>query len=439
MARQRKSNDSISICPVSAQSERLGISRTKVAYWRNKLEKVTSKRGNASPDYSVRIVHQNKRVRFPLKTSNKDAAASKAAQIFGFLLKNGWDETIAEFKPESKPKPEPKSDEICKPDTVGAFIAAASRHSTARAQSVEEYGKAMRRIVSGVLGFDGDDHTKRKYGGNVEWRQAVEGVKLSTLTPTKIQSWRNDFIKNAGHSETKRRKATTTTNSLIRNAKALFSRKILPFVSEEIDLPTPLPFEGVFLAKQPSSRYRSKIDGRELLKTGTEELKDSQPETYKMFLLALMCGLRVSEIDYLLWEAFDFKARLLRIESTDYHQLKSEDSAGEIDLADWVVEHFRNQLSLASGEFVIESTRPPGKRSNSRAYRCEPHINSLKKWLRSQGVTAQKPIHEMRKEIGSIIANSEGIFAASRYLRHADIRITSATYADKKKRVVADF
>ncbi len=39
----------------------------------------------------------------------------------------------------------------------------------------------------------------------------------------------------------------------------------------------------------------------------------------------------------------------------------------------------------------------------------------------------------MHKGIGSIIASENGIFEASRYLRHSDIRITSAIYADKKK------
>ena len=34
-----------------------------------------------------------------------------------------------------------------------------------------------------------------------------------------------------------------------------------------------------------------------------------------------------------------------------------------------------------------------------------------------------------------MIANSLGIFAASRALRHADIRITSQYYTDKKVRI----
>lgn len=43
----------------------------------------------------------------------------------------------------------------------------------------------------------------------------------------------------------------------------------------------------------------------------------------------------------------------------------------------------------------------------------------------------------MRKEIGSLIADEHGIYAASRFLRHADIRITAAHYLDKKRRIVA--
>ncbi len=55
-----------------------------------------------------------------------------------------------------------------------------------------------------------------------------------------------------------------------------------------------------------------------------------------------------------------------------------------------------------------------------------------KRWLRERGVAAHKPIHEFRKEVGSIIGGEDGILAASRSLRHSDIRITSAIYADQK-------
>ena len=57
------------------------------------------------------------------------------------------------------------------------------------------------------------------------------------------------------------------------------------------------------------------------------------------------------------------------------------------------------------------------------------------KWLRSKGVRAHKPIHEMRKEIGALIATEHGIFAASKFLRHSDITTTARHYADHKLRI----
>jgi integrase len=58
--------------------------------------------------------------------------------------------------------------------------------------------------------------------------------------------------------------------------------------------------------------------------------------------------------------------------------------------------------------------------------------------LRKNGVEGAKPIHTLRKEAGSIIATKAGIHAASRFLRHADIQVTSMHYADYKERVTVD-
>lgn len=49
-------------------------------------------------------------------------------------------------------------------------------------------------------------------------------------------------------------------------------------------------------------------------------------------------------------------------------------------------------------------------------------------------MTALKPLHELRKEFGSQVCAKYGIYAASRMLRHADIRVTAEHYLDAKKR-----
>ncbi|MDA1278102.1 MAG: hypothetical protein O2960_29245, partial [Verrucomicrobia bacterium] len=68
-------------------------------------------------------------------------------------------------------------------------------------------------------------------------------------------------------------------------------------------------------------------------------------------------------------------------------------------------------------------------------YRCEPIFDRLNEWLRSKGVTANKPLHELRKEIGALVATQHGIYAASRFLRHSDITTTARHYAEHKARI----
>jgi integrase len=429
-----KTNDRQPICPVSAQSE-TGISRTKVAYWRSRVTKVKSKSGNESPDYSARVVYKSRRVRFPLNTSNKDAAASKAAKIFSFLVENGWEETIRKFK-TIKAECNLTSESQTTTNTVGDLILANKKYSSARPQTLEAYSKALRRIISGLVELSDSYNLPSKKDSRKVWRDAVDAIPLNLLSPDRIQEWKRDYLARNCKTATAKRKATTTVNSLIRNSKALLSKKLLPFISKDLELPPILPFEGVTMEKPPSPRYHSKIDAKEIIESAHAELRENNPEAYKIFLLALICGLRVSEIDFLLWDAFDFRTGVLTIENTEYHELKSEDSAGEIHLSEDLQSIFSGFLQSADGEFVIQSGAAVERPASARTYRCKTHINVLIAWLRKNGVRATKPIHELRKEIGSILASEEGIFAASRYLRHSDIRITSAIYADQKTPIV---
>ena len=78
---------------------------------------------------------------------------------------------------------------------------------------------------------------------------------------------------------------------------------------------------------------------------------------------------------------------------------------------------------------------PPRYDSSRTNYRAQREFLELGAWLEWKGVSARKKLHELRKECGAVIAISLGIFAASRALRHADIRITSQYYTDKKVRI----
>lgn len=434
MTRHEKTTNRRRVCPVSAQlqnpNRQLGISRTKVAYWRSRVEKVKSSQGTASPDYSARITFNGKRVRFPLHISNKEAAASKAAKIYKYLIQYGWDETIREFKPESIPEPE-----MPPAVTVGDLFRVSAKYSTARQASFRTYTQSFRKIVGDIMDIPKGNARKNHPNQHIRWQDEIDAVALEKITPAKIQQWRQANISQFSDDPIAKRKRTVTTNSQIRNGKALFSKRILPFIKQELELPDPLPFEDVQAEKVGSLRYHSRIDARKLMEDAETEVKDRYPESYKIFLLALVCGLRVSEIDHLLWSSVDLDNQTLHVRSSKYHQLKSEDSEGLLNLGEIVTEHLKECKKHAVDQFVIIASEA-NKKQTQYYYRCQKHVNVLRNWLREQGIDDQKPIHTLRKEVGSLIASEQGIFAASRYLRHSDIQVTAAYYADAKNKIL---
>ena len=187
-------------------------------------------------------------------------------------------------------------------------------------------------------------------------------------------------------------------------------------------------------------KYQSKLDPALLLQSAREHLSEADPEAFKSLVLALGAGLRRGEMDRLLWRQIDFKAGVIQVEVTEAGGLKTEDSTGDVAIDSEMVSLLRGFRAKAHGQFVIEggvggltASKPWGQR-----YRCEDVFHRLMLWLRKHGVQGGKPIHTLRKEAGSIVATKAGIHAASQFLRHADIQVTSMHYADHKERVVVE-
>ena len=119
--------------------------------------------------------------------------------------------------------------------------------------------------------------------------------------------------------------------------------------------------------------------------------------------------------------------------------MKSEDSAGDVELDETLCAIFRGYRARAVGEFVVEHEGgESGLREWGRQYRCNPIFKRSLAWLRANGLNVSKPIHTLRKEAGSMISTKNGIHAASRFLRHSDIQVTAMHYADHKDRVTVD-
>ena len=406
-----------------ADTARKSIGKADARYWLQAGKLFADSRYGGS--LSCKIQVHGRRESFPLRTANKNAAASKASRIYGDVIALGWDAALVKHKPETA--------KAAKIGTVGALIECATRLSSARRESMTTYCQALRRLASGVLGLK--DANKRHPLQAPQWRAKVDSVPLDKLTPAGVLAFKNSFLKTARAPEA-RNSAAVSFNALLRNSKALLSKKLRPFIEKEITLPQSLWFEGVSREKEPSLRYHSKIDAGQILAAAHAELAVEQPEVFKALLLTLACGLRRSEADALLWRQFDFDAGTLSIADTEHKALKSSDSAGVIGLDAELVAILRGFRARAKSEFVLEAALRR-RAAPKRNYRADVHFEALLQWLRAKGVPGIRPIHTMRKEIGSIIASRDGIFAASRFLRHSDIGITSRLYADSKKPVCA--
>ena len=226
----------------------------------------------------------------------------------------------------------------------------------------------------------------------------------------------------------KQRAARVSVNSLMRQAKSLFTADRLKFLRLNIQ---GTPFEGVRFEPRQSMRYRSPLRVEKLIENAQRELPIEQ---LKILLLALMVGLRRNEIDKLEWPAFRWKEGIIRIEATRYFHPKSEDSIGDVEVDPELLETFRRFRARATGDFVVESETAPRPGVTYTHYRCERLFEALAQWLRAQGVIGNKPLHTLRKEFGSQVCARHGIYAASQALRHADIAITSAHYLAPRKR-----
>lgn len=440
---------------------RAGKGKGHLDRWRKAVYQPMAGHGKVSPGYNVRMMHQGRRVNFPLKTSNRADAAAEAARIYAYLTSNGWEATLAEFKPQTE-KP-------VKVATVGELIEAAGRVSVANPKSVRQYGVKLRLIAAEIAkvkagaeryGYQKDAFTK--------WRAKVDALSLSLLTGENVAQWRAKRIA-AEKDPMKRQAATVTADSTIRQAKALLGAKILPFIQKELTLPDPLPFTGVSLGKT-TRRFRSDVSAMWLFTVARSELaeakeekaperKDSigrnlpkpkinaaeaKREQWKALSLLLLAGLRRAEADTLTWKQIDLEAGQLRIERTPYFSPKTSEAERVIDLSPDVVEIFRGFKAMPKPDplFVLHGgkARPESRREHYRADAAPWRTwEGLMKWIRQKGVKATMPNHALRKMAGSLINEAFGIEAARDFLGHADIKTTSASYMDKRQKVAVSF
>jgi len=419
--------DSKSVRKVSAEkgSKASTIGRADKRYWQ-KEGKLYTNHGSAA--YCCKIQFNGRRESFSLNTGNKAAAAGKAAKIYGDIAALGWDAALAKHKPDEARE---------KGANVGDLIRAVVELADVRPATLAGNVAAFRRIVASVAKIDA---TKSRFAGRgkgrAAWLAAVDGVPLAKITPDAVEAWKLAFVgSRAGRDEVKARASRNTANTILRSAKSLFSKRLMRFISQRITLPSPLPFDGVEFFPRQSMRYTSTMDVQALLTAARDELSAKDSEAFKAVALCLFAGLRRNEADKLRWSSIDFERGVIRVEAQADFAPKAETSLAEVPIDAEVCAVLRGyRAAMPTAEYVLTG-RDANPSAGWRTYRADETFERLTAWLRTHGVNSRTPLHTLRKEAGSLICQQAGLFAASRFLRHADVAITAQHYAAQKDRV----
>jgi len=410
------------------------------AFWARKIFKANYETGELSPHYLMRLQFKGKRTTFTTGTGNKEAAARIAATIYGELLANGWEAALAKYRPSTASKPTEAEKPIA---TVGKWIEAAEKVSQTKGATFHSYATALRKMTGDLLAVKRS--TKRLgpcSGGAKKYREAVDAAGLDLFSAAAVQAWRLAYVRRAKNPKQESSRMTSC-NSTIRMARSLFAPKVVKFIPD-LRLPEPLPFASVQFYPRQGSKYFSQIDAKEILRSAHGEFAEQDPPAFLALILALSAGLRRGEIDSLCWGQVDFERQLIRVEVTEAGGLKSQDSRAEVAVDENVVAilrgfHAKLKSRDTAGVFVVPASRAEGgHRKWGRHYRAEAVFKRLTDWLRGKGVKARKPLHELRKELGALVTEQHGIYAASRVMRHADVSTTARHYSDLKTRPVVN-
>lgn len=367
-----------------------------------------------------------------LASNDRQEASRRAAKLYAVARAKGWEEAIAEVLPEATARVR-----VDVP-TVGDWIKGASEVFSGSPRSFAGYSASFRRIVADLEGIK--DTTGRRYdyraGGREKWLADIDEVKLSLVTPSRIEGWQARYVKSAGENPLALQRARRNANSFVRQARALFGRAIVKRIG--IPAPNPMPFAGVELEPEGSTRYVATFDSRALMTAAQAELRNADPEAWKSFLLLLCAGLRRGELDALQWSQVDPKSGNVSIRTTPFFAPKTRTSERDVPLAPSVLGELDALRKEAGGLFVIESHHRPTPHTKDRRYRCREVFARLVDWLRKHGIDDDKPLHTLRKEFGSIVAEQSDLFSASRLLGHSNLDVTQRFYAEQRRRVVVN-
>lgn len=401
-------------------------SKTTAVYWSQKI-RLEKKPGWESSNYFVRIQAHGSRRKLKLESTIREEAAREAAALYLNILSNGWPVE------ETTGIPIPKSADLPPNPSIKDWCTFARLKSMVAPQTMNKYEESLETIVGDILG------TPR--ARKPELRAKIKGFPVSKLTKDQLRIWLDQRIEAARKLDgIKSKRALNTARSLVVNARSLFSSTILEAMETDPDSMPYIPFKNLKLPPRNNQRYTSRFDPRILLQTAARELgeasgNDENFEQWKILYLALVAGLRYREIDKLRVHDIMISSSRISVRPHETFDPKTDGSVGDVLVGKSATKMLQEMIKKTAGDWFIKS----GPHKKSASYRAWDSHDAVIVWLRNyeeRGIKplsdVRKPLHELRKEAGTLVNHEHGLVAAQQFLRHQSITTTAATYVESR-------
>jgi integrase len=352
-------------------------------------------------------------------------AIALANQITSYLsvYDNTLEAAIARFNPRSLSRPGKYS-------TIGEVI---ETHKAERASldvselvATQYYAcllKILRRTSAWRKGEKPESISGRRNLMQTEWPK-WSALSLTVLDESLLDDYKKLMLEGENGEDMDEEDELTakiTTDTNLRQARGLFGKEAVRlYKKKHLELPDMTGFMGVRLW---GAKKFFQLPSEGVVRTIMEEsrnLRKSNLGAYRVFFSSIHCGLRRAESEALMlaWIEDGEEPRISLRERGDF---KPKHGTGRtINLEPWVAAELR-AIAASPTRYMEEAT---GDREDS--------LKSLITWLQKHGITATKPIHELRKLFGCYINLTKGLLAAQKMLGHKDPATTSAFYADNR-------
>lgn len=405
-------------------------SKTTASYWMDTI-RLETKPGWQSSNYFARILAHGLRKKVRLDSSVKEEAAREAADLYISVLANGWPGE------DDNQLSVPGISGLPEKTTIQDWCAAVKKKTKAREESVDKYGESLRTIVGEVLG------TPR--ARKPEQRAKINAFLISDLTKETLMKWYDARMEKARTSDKLQSgRAQNTLRSVLANAKALFCSDVLKAMEITDEMMPKVPFSSLKLPPKVKRRYTSRFDPISLLACAVKELgneseegedAESRFEQWKIIYLALVAGLRYNEIDKLRVHDIMPAACRISIRTHDDFVPKTDSSEGDIQVNTVAAKVLEGMIKQTKGQWFIKA----GVSKQSPKYRAGLYHDAALSWLRNYEergykplADIPKPLHELRKEAGTLVKAAHGLDEAQRFLRHKSITTTAEFYVGSK-------